>query len=196
MNARRTRHAGILRLGLSLVEVLVVIAIIAIVAAIAYPVYHSARGESQVTHCIERLRQMGLGIAIYRENNNGGATGYAWEMGLPTTYEGLLEVQGGVAMKCHAINYALKKTGDLTFFGGAERGGAWTEEWPEWVLANGESTVMLGDPNHNPDKNFGNPNYPHLGLALALDTSVRRIRKAGDNLDSAWWQTHPRKMRP
>lgn len=182
------------RRGLSLVEILIVVAVIAIVAAISYPVINSVRAEGRVSHCIERLRQTGLAVAMYRENNNGSTAGFAWEMGLPTTYEGQRAIQQQVVMKCPEVNYAVRKYEDFGFFGG-EPGAAATEEWPAWVVANGESTVMFGDINHNPDRNFLHPSFAHLGLALALDTSVRRIRKPGHLGDTSWWQRLPKEER-
>jgi len=56
--------------GFTLVELLVVIAIIAILAALLTPALHRAKENSRRTHCTNNLRQIGLGIQMYRQDNN------------------------------------------------------------------------------------------------------------------------------
>jgi prepilin-type N-terminal cleavage/methylation domain-containing protein len=59
------------RRGFTLIELLVVIAIIAILAAILFPVFITARQSAQVTTCINNLKQLGTGIQMYVDNNQG-----------------------------------------------------------------------------------------------------------------------------
>ena len=85
----RTRHA------FTLIELLVVIAIIAILAAILFPVFAQARDAARSAACLSNMRQIGMGVQMYIQDNDGRlffrSTGKpdATRIGVATTGNGL-----------------------------------------------------------------------------------------------------------
>lgn len=68
---RGSARYGLIKQGFTLIELLVVIAIIAILAAILFPVFSRARENARRISCVSNLKQIGLGITMYVQDNDG-----------------------------------------------------------------------------------------------------------------------------
>jgi prepilin-type N-terminal cleavage/methylation domain-containing protein len=54
----------------TLVEILVVLAIIAVIAALVFPAFVSAKKEAKKLTCLQKLKQIGTSLVLYRNDHD------------------------------------------------------------------------------------------------------------------------------
>ncbi len=69
-NGKGRQRGGNIGGGFTLIELLVVIAVISLVAAIIFPAFARAREAARRASCASNLRQIGLAVMMYAQDNN------------------------------------------------------------------------------------------------------------------------------
>ncbi len=109
--------------GFTLIELLVVIAIIAILAGLLLPTLAKAKEKANRTSCLSNLRQWGLGLNMYLDDNNQSFPDFA----IPTTAAG---APGGYSQD--QVHWT-----DLAAFNAAGSGNsAWFNALPPYIAQN------------------------------------------------------------
>jgi prepilin-type N-terminal cleavage/methylation domain-containing protein/prepilin-type processing-associated H-X9-DG protein len=123
-----TRYSNKQLRGFTLIELLVVIAIIALLAAILFPVFARARENARRTSCLSNLKQLGLSIMQYTQDNDD-------------------------AFPLPAVSLPTRGTGVTPPPGGEWSNGTWF--WPQTTFAYHKSTQIFACPSspiNDPDQ--------------------------------------------
>lgn len=164
MNKRNQKY------GFTLIELLVVIAIIAILASILFSVFARARENARRTGCLSNMKQIGLGVIQYAQDNDEQYPLAMWE-GAATFGVGTGGATGR-AYRQQSPRDPATPAGRFTTSAGATGGAYFT--WMDFIFPYVKSTQIFECPSFRPASSAGtaNANSPSYGY----NASLSRIR--------------------
>lgn len=183
---------------MTILEVIVCIAIIVTLVSITAPAIAKAKQKAQIANTLSNLRQIFLGLSLYRENYGSNVDfGSASEMGLPPNLmiseAALKEVVGSKAVWrspccCHpdassgAPTYTTYLT-DYSEYFHAE------DAWTDYVMEYRNEAVLVYDLHCN-DRglSFTSPVSPVLGVGVRLGghVTIKRGALSPGNIKRFW----------
>lgn len=172
----------------TLIEVLICIAIIAVVAAIMFPVIAKSKESAKKATTISNLRQYGVLINLYRDDNGGGAlTGTPDEMALPygDAYYAIRLKEGKdlkVTQRGPVFPYF-----DYLYYVPSPGGNFWSD-WKDYSEGVGGQVILMADFTFNSKTTMEMNAYPKTGYGLFIDGSVKSRSRPELPLFTDWWR--------
>jgi prepilin-type N-terminal cleavage/methylation domain-containing protein len=199
---RMSRWDAARRRGFTLIELLVVIAIIAILAAILFPVFAQAREMARQTTCLNNQRQIGMAIALYREDFEyyvpGEMGGVVW-MEVAAGQQGLIDpyiraegVRQCPSRKLREARYCINGWSGLSPFGNPETSPAGQ---PDAAVPRPSTTLIVWEHQIsavtcNTGQQGGDPNVPDPTAGVTHWDSAHH-----DGFCALWCDGHVKRMR-
>lgn len=164
---------GKLRLanGFTLVEVLVVLAILAVLAALLFPVYQSSKNSAGKVVSYSKLKQLHLGVMLYREDNGGdnGHYGKPSLMNLPPNHSDFTD-QGD-----YGVDWQLRRPGGCSPWADPSSLGTFIfsnlaehSDWPREAVRYQDGVMVFGDVSCNPKKDSLATEYLRTKTSVAV----------------------------
>lgn len=180
------------RRGFTLVEVCTVLAILVVLFAILTPVFVSAKEASQRTVSASNLRQIYIGLSVYRTAESGdGFYGDAYKMGLPPDLKNLHDTQHLPTelfrSGCPSILAPVLPEALFRMMWHPD-GNPTQQDWAPYAERYRSNAVLLGDTNCDyRDRFYGNPYVTHRGIGLYEDGHVKTVVAMGNTGPYSWW---------
>jgi prepilin-type N-terminal cleavage/methylation domain-containing protein len=181
------------RSAFTLIEMLVVVAIIAVLAALLLPALRRAREQASRVHCMSNLRQQGIAIYMYTNDNKGNLPHGDWTDGNYNSSYSLAQ-QMLLVDRYTAGNAKVWCCPQYTRFGGApdsdagwrsaaNLGGGYAHRMPSMYGVAGPYFGLLvsGDPWHAA---WFKEHLPNMGFAWPHDHHVKINRL--DKVKGRW----------
>lgn len=180
-----------MRRAFSLVEILVCVAIVLVVVAIALPILSATKRSALQAETRSNLRQLYIGLELYRQEQDGADVGNLYALGLPPVdYYGLVmakDIKPPLAGRYAGLGWYYLMPPEPQIVDPTM-----TTGWLKYNANCESGSILLVDVNfseHSPESS--SPLLPRIGYGVRLNGSISRYRKPGGPLSYGWWGCGP-----